>query len=584
MSFLWIFQNFQEGMCRRDDDASSQPLDLAKEELAVAPPSSLTSEAVNALRIAIPMASANLVERGSFWVTWALVGRLGADFLGPVSLASSVVNVFGVSITIGLSMAVSTLASQAKGARDTAALGLVLQRALAVNCVFCAPVVMLLLVLEPVLRRCGMEPEFAARAGAYGVTLLPAAVLTGSLRALQTWLSSQSVTRPQLVVSCVMLPVHALLCYVLTYHTRLGYLGAGVSMSLSVALRATALYIYVRCNCKEAFPGLTFNALTGWWGYLALALPGVAMLSEYWVGETLMLVAAKLPHAAATLSALAIYQLGNTTMYQPPGGLRIAANTCVGTALGAARPEAARTAVQACFMLVCVWLPVPATGFLGFTQQWAHVFTQDVEVVSQLVALAPWLVAYVSLDAVLAVSNGALSGSGQQAIGGRLALISYVAISLPTALALGFGTGAAGVGLMSGHVVGKAVHSAGSFLLVMQTRWDRQSERAIQRVATLHDSCRERMNSSTSAADSPEVMHPITPVAEEGGAGDGSSRAALRPDGAHSAVLHGQCLQRYANGSEGGCRIPMTNQRTLRTGTRKGAMRLQDDNDSDDGL
>ena len=183
------------------------------------------------------------------------------------------------------------------------------------------------------------------------------------------------------------------------------------------------------------------------------------MLSEYWVGELILMAAAKLPSPEATLSALAIYQLANTTCYQMPGGLRMAASARVGQALGAARPHSARRAVLSCFALVTLYMPLPATLFLGFTRHWAHVFTDDAEVVRQLVALAPWLVTYVTFDALLGVSNGALAGSGQQLLGGRLALLSYILISLPAALALGFGAHAGAVGLMSGHAAGRSSRS-----------------------------------------------------------------------------------------------------------------------------
>ena len=48
-------------------------------------------------------------------------------------MASSVNNVVGTSVTIGLNIAVSTLASQAVGAGNTKALGLVLQRSVPIN-------------------------------------------------------------------------------------------------------------------------------------------------------------------------------------------------------------------------------------------------------------------------------------------------------------------------------------------------------------------------------------------------------------------------------------------------------------------
>ena len=72
--------------------------------------------------------------------------------------------------------------------------------------------------------------------------------------------------------------------------------------------------------------------------------------------------------------------------------------------------------------------------------------------------------------------------------GGKLAVLSYVGLSLPLALALGFGASLASVGLMAGHVAGKVVHAMASLVLVGRTRWSDQSDRAIKRVHQLRAS------------------------------------------------------------------------------------------------
>ena len=43
--------------------------------------------------------------------------------------------------------------------------------------------------------------------------------------------------------------------------------------------------------------------------------------------------------------------------------------------------------------------------------------------VALLHSLAPWLILYVSMDALLAINAGALTGCGRQRIGGSLALL-----------------------------------------------------------------------------------------------------------------------------------------------------------------
>ena len=242
--------------------------------------------------------------------------------------------------------------------------------------------------------------------------------------------------------------------------------------------------------------------------------------------------------------------------------------------------------MRASLLLVGAWLPVPATLFLGFTVQWVHIFTDDSTVTAMLEDLAPWLVAYISCDAVLAISNGGLSGSGQQGVGGRLALLSYVAISLPLSLTLGFGTSLAAVGLMGGHVVGKAVHSAASLWIVCRTQWGRQSELAIERVrqlkpsSTLPTADQDGGNGGDEPADETACAHTIAPSAPSSSAPSASSAALA----AAAAAAEPVAAEPVAELAEDGVRRPTDRARVLRTGRKRGALRLPDGNDDDDDL
>ena len=446
----------------------------------------LRREAAACLKLAVPLALANLLDRSALWVTWALIGQHGgAEKLGPASLASTVNNVLGTSVSIGLSLAVQTLASQAAGAGDARALNLALQRALPISLVFSLPVTALLLSLGPLLRLLGRPADVAASASAYALCILPVAVLTGAQRAMQAWLAALQITRPLLLINLGLLPLHALLAYALVYHTRMGYLGAGLSTSIQAFLRCCLTYGYIRGSprCAHAWNGFRLSAaLSGWGGYLKIALPGVLFLAEFWVGEFLVFTAALLPQPAVGLSALAVYQLTNGTCYQPPGGLRVAVSSRVGNALGAGRPLDAKRTYRVALALVCVWIAVPTAVLLGFPSAWAAIFTDDLGVTELLCTLSPWLVLYVALDAWLAIGAGALTGCGRQGVGGRLALMSYVAIGLPVALLLAFRTPLAAVGIVIGHTLGKLVMTAATAVVVARTEWSKESEGAIRRV------------------------------------------------------------------------------------------------------
>ena len=452
------------------------------------PSSKLTfrNELACSLKIAVPLALANLLERVTLWVTLALVGQHdGAAMLGPASLASSVNNVLGTSVQIGLSLAVQTLASQANGAGDPKALSLALQRALPIAVVFSVPVVTVLLTLGPILHALGRPADVCAAASYYALTILPVSALTGMQRAMTSWLASMQLARPLLWINIVIVPLHALLAFLLVYFTPLGYLGAGLSMSIQCALRCAITYAFISRSARTAGAWRGFHlkeAFSGWGSYLRIALPGVLFLAEFWVGEFLVFTATLLPQPEAGLSALAIYQLTNSTCYQPPSGLRIAVSSRVGNALGAGRPLAARRALRASLLLVTLWIGVPSVILLGFPEAWAHVFTDDTAVVDLLCRLVGWLVLYVGLDALLAVFAGALTGCGRQGLGGRLAILSYVAIGAPTALALAFQTPMATVGLAAGHTLGKLIMTIVTGIAIARTNWKGESDAAIKRV------------------------------------------------------------------------------------------------------
>ena len=248
---------------------------------------SFGSESRSIIRIALPLALANLVDRSSVWVTWVIVGQAGgAAVLGPASLASTVNNVLGTSVNIGLSLAVSTLSAQASGAGDKRALNLSLQRALPVSAAFSLPVVMLLLTLGPLLRLLGRPPEFADTAAEYAMSILPVAALTGAQRSMMAWLAAFQISRPLLYINLILWPMHAALTYILVFHSSLGYLGAGVATSVHALARAGATYGFICTSHQTSAVWKGFEplaALSGWGGYLALALPGVLMLSEFWV-------------------------------------------------------------------------------------------------------------------------------------------------------------------------------------------------------------------------------------------------------------------------------------------------------------
>ena len=104
------------------------------------------------------------------------------------------------------------------------------------------PVMLLLLLLNPLLLLLGRPTDFAQTAGAYAICILPVSPLTSMQRSMLAWLSSQKITKPLLIISIIVLPCHAALSYVLIFFTPLGYLGGGVATTLQALLRMVLTY------------------------------------------------------------------------------------------------------------------------------------------------------------------------------------------------------------------------------------------------------------------------------------------------------------------------------------------------------
>ena len=125
---------------------------------------------------------------------------------------------------------------------------------------------------------------------------------------------------------------------------------------------------------------------------------------------------------------------------------------------------------------------------------------------------------------------------------GKLALVSYVAIGFPAALALAFVAGFGVAGIAAGHTLGKLLMTAATGAAVMRTDWRRESDAAGMRVRALssgvaRSDALEHASDSVAAHDAPGdepqgVMMGTLPTAtdaaeQQGGASSASRRATV---------------------------------------------------------
>lgn len=98
-------------MCLRNENSS---IDRANNNI-VAPRLSSSHELSNQLKTAIPCMISMTMNKLPWFITLHFVGLGGADELAVAALATSIFNVTGLSLSVGLSTALCTLTGQARG-------------------------------------------------------------------------------------------------------------------------------------------------------------------------------------------------------------------------------------------------------------------------------------------------------------------------------------------------------------------------------------------------------------------------------------------------------------------------------------
>lgn len=130
-------------------------------------------EVVAQARVWAPLALNLALNYSLAIINLSFLGHLGTRQLAAASLGVTLSGMSGKLVLMGLCGALDTLASQAAGAGNTAALGVIFQRTVLFLLPHCAAISGLLLALPDLLQRLGQPPELCAEVGRFLLALLP---------------------------------------------------------------------------------------------------------------------------------------------------------------------------------------------------------------------------------------------------------------------------------------------------------------------------------------------------------------------------------------------------------------------------
>lgn len=422
------------------------------------------------LRLAVPLAGANLLQMAVYGIDVIFVARLGQEALSAASLSVSLFGLLMWSMT-GLVGAAAPLMSAELGSRKHS----VRQIRRTMRMAMWIAVGMGLLVMavclagEPLLRLTGQQPAVAERAGPFLLMLAFAAVpgiLAGLMRVFVATLG-----RPGLAIgiTALALVVNALGNYAFVFgHLGAPEMGLAGSALANVITNAAMLAAYIWIIRRDRILR-RYHIFGRIWRpewrrlreVLAIGLP---------ISATILAEAGLFSAAAFLMGRIGPAELAGHTValqiaalaFQVPFGISQAATIRVGLAYGAGQRDAVGRAGNVAILMGIGFMSLTALIMWLFPHAILHLYIDpDAPENAAMVSFAVQFMAVAAMfqlfDGAQAVTAGALRGLQDTRIPMLIAIGGYWLPGMGTAIGLGFFTPMAGLGIWTGLMVGLVV-------------------------------------------------------------------------------------------------------------------------------
>ncbi len=404
---------------------------------------SFREETRRTARLAFPVVGTQVSTMLLGTVDTLMVGRVSVEALGAAALANAWF-LGTMQFALGVLFGLDPIITQAHGAGRYRLVGLALQRGLVLAGLISVPLAVLWLGTESFLLWAGQDPELSRAAFEYTLVQIPSIPFFLAYTVLRQYLQGREVVRPALWVILIANVLNVDFNWVLIFghlgFPALGLVGAGIATSLTRVMTFAGLLLWV-----VGF-GLHRGAWTAWSrealqprGLLAVlrfGIPvGVQTSLEFWAFSAAALLAGRL--GAEPLAAHIVALNMAALAFMVPLGISQAAVTRVGNLLGAGRPEAAQRAAWVALGLGSGVMLISASAFVVFRHQLPALYTADVGVIALCTSILPIAAAFQIFDGAQVVGCGVLRGMGRTRPAAIFNAVSYWALGLPLAWALG---------------------------------------------------------------------------------------------------------------------------------------------------
>ncbi|HET9066839.1 MAG TPA: MATE family efflux transporter [Gemmatimonadales bacterium] len=445
------------------------------------PPVRSPLRAILALSFPIVVVNVGMMFMGT--VDTLMVGRVSAEALAAVAIGN--VYFYGlVMLGVGILLALDPVISQALGAEDHLGVTLGVQRGMLLAALLSLPVMVLLALGEPILRRLDQPAEVMPLVGTYCVLLVP-----GVFPFLAFNVGRQTLQAMHRVAPIVWTIVIANLANVgLNRWLIFGGLGVAPMGVAGSAWATTISRVLMAVMVFQLGRGDLAGTLRPWhpesWGRRALyrlfrlGLPiGIQIEIEFAAFSTVALLMGTFGTVAVAGHQIALNLASLTFMV--PMGVGMGAAVVVGRAVGRHDPARLRAAARAALGVGAGFMFCTAGVLLLLPRFLASLYSTDPAVVAFAAALLPIAGIFQVFDGLQVVSAGILRGLGDTAAPMLINLVGFAGVGISASILLAFKTSLGPVGLWWGLVLGL---SSVALILLLRVRVAIQRPRA--RVAT----------------------------------------------------------------------------------------------------
>jgi MATE family multidrug resistance protein len=204
-----------------------------------------TQEAKLLLKYSVPLTLSYLLQYSSSLVTIFVVGHLGTDELGAVSLATMTASITGYAVYEGLATSLDTLCAQAYGSGRKELVGLHLQRMVLLMLLVTIPIGAVWLCSGWILTALVPEHDLAILAGSYLRILLASTPGYAIFEASKRFTQAQGLFNASLFVLIISTPLNIVFNYVFVFVLHWDLTGAALATVVTNWLLPVLLWVYV---------------------------------------------------------------------------------------------------------------------------------------------------------------------------------------------------------------------------------------------------------------------------------------------------------------------------------------------------